>query len=384
MSAASAGFDSDRFGGLVRAIERDIAQESYDGAIVLVGHRGQVVQKAAIGYAHRATQRAARTDDVYLVFSIAKTMTAAAVLAAIDRGAIALTTPVVDLIPEFGAGGKQHVTVAQLLTHTSGMATHLPALSAKQAGNLAMVVAAASAQPLQAAPGAEVRGNPLGAYAVLGELVRRLDGKGRAFRQILAEDFFEPLGMHETALGRRADLATRCVPVVLRDPTPGLFDAAFVEAFSALLTEEAEVPGAGVLSTARDIFTWAEFWRGRGAAAGRRFLSPTIVDLAASNHTGAEPNRLFDYQRELYGWPAAPAYLGLGLFLHGEDVMPTPFGLTASPGTFGGLGAGSAIFWVDPVRDLTFVCLTAGLMEEGHSTTRFQQLSDLAIAAVPY
>ena len=382
MAAPSATLDAGRLKGLIQAIERDVAQESYDGAVVLLGHRGRVVQQAAIGYADRATRRAARTDDVYCVFSIAKTITAAAVLAAVDGGVIALTTPVADVIPEFGAWGKQRITVAQLLTHTSGMATHLPALSAAQAGNLAAVVAAASGQPLQSAPGAEVRGNPLAAYAVLGEVVRRLDDRGRTFHQILVEDFFAPLGMRETAVGRRCDLATRYVPVVLRDPTPGPFDAAFVDSFNALLTEEAEVPGAGVLSTARDLFTWAELWRGRGAAAGRRFLSSAIVNLAARNHTGTQPNRLFDYQRELYGWPAAPAYLGLGLFLRGEGRSRSPFGLTASPGTFGGMGAGSTVFWVDPARDLTFVCLTAGLMEEGRSIARFQRLSDLAIAAV--
>ena len=54
----------------------------------------------------------------------------------------------------------------------------------------------------------------------------------------------------------------------------------------------------------------------------------------------------------------------------------------ASPRTFGGIGAGSALFWVDPERDLTFVCLTSGFLEETRSMDRFQRLSDLAIAAV--
>jgi len=46
------------------------------------------------------------------------------------------------------------------------------------------------------------------------------------------------------------------------------------------------------------------------------------------------------------------------------------------------LGAGSTIFWVDPERDLTFVCLTAGLIEESASIMRFQRLSDMVVAAV--
>jgi hypothetical protein len=82
----------------------------------------------------------------------------------------------------------------------------------------------------------------------------------------------------------------------------------------------------------------------------------------------------------MYEWPDFPAYLGLSFFLRGDGLFPTYFGLMASPETFGSIGSGSTLFWVDPKRELTFICLTAGLLEEGHSLERFQRLSDLAIA----
>jgi CubicO group peptidase (beta-lactamase class C family) len=72
----------------------------------------------------------------------------------------------------------------------------------------------------------------------------------------------------------------------------------------------------------------------------------------------------------------------LGFFLRGEGIFPMPFGLTASPRTFGGLGAGSTMFWVDPQRDIVFVCLTAGLLEESQNFERLQRLSDLVLSAV--
>ena len=80
--------------------------------------------------------------------------------------------------------------------------------------------------------------------------------------------------------------------------------------------------------------------------------------------------------------PIFPAYLGLSFFLRGKGHFPTPHGLTASPGTFGGMGAGSTLFWVDPERDLTFVFLSAGLLEDGRSILRHQRLSDMVIASV--
>ena len=186
----------------------------------------------------------------------------------------------------------------------------------------------------------------------------------------------------QVALHEAVGFAARCVPVVVRDRTKGLFDAAVLEGFNALLQEDTEIPAGGAVSTAADLFRWAEMLRRGGELDGARVLSPAIIRLATTNQTGLMPNDLFDYAREMYGWPDFPAYLGLSFFLRGEGTFPSYFGLTASAGTFGGIGAGSTLFWVDPARELTFVCLTAGLLEEGRSCERFQRLSDLAIAAV--
>ncbi len=50
-------------------------------------------------------------------------------------------------------------------------------------------------------------------------------------------------------------------------------------------------------------------------------------------------------------------------------------------GTFGNHGAGSTLFWIDPRLGMTFVCLTAGIMDEGDNIQRFQRLSDIALSA---
>lgn len=382
MNARELGFDEDRLERLVRTIESDVAAERYDGAAVLVARHGEIALHRAVGYAERASGRRARTDDVFCLFSVTKTFTSAAVLARVDRGEIQLTSPVAEVVPEFGVKGKQRVTVAHLLTQTGGMSPELPPVPPDQLGNLEAVAAAVCQQPLASVPGRLVSYSPIGAHAVLGELVRRLDGGSRSFREVLADEFFTPLGMKDTSLGLRADLAARRVPVVVRDRSPGLFVPELLEALNTLLDEAAEIPGGGAVSTTYDVFRWAEALRRGGALDGVRILSPALLDLATRNHTGQEPNHLFDCLREARGWDEYPAFLGLGFFLRGEGIFPMPFGLTASPRSFGGLGAGSTMFWVDPERDLVFVCLTAGLLEESRSFERLQRLSDLVLSAV--
>jgi CubicO group peptidase (beta-lactamase class C family) len=382
MGATELGFDEDRLTRVIRAIETDVANELYDGAVVVVGRSGELALHEAVGFADRAAGRRARVDDVFHLMSITKTFTSAALLRRVDQGEIQLTTQVSEVLPEFGIKGKQRVTFAQLLTHTGGMPPELPAIPLDKLGDLETVAGAVCRQPLAATPGRLVSYSPLGAHAVIGEAVRRLDGGKRAFREILSEELFTPLGMNDTALGVRQDLAARRVPVVVRDRTPSLFEPDLLEAMNVLFDEATEMPGGGGLATAQDIFRWAEMLRRGGDLKGSRILSPAILDLATRNHTGEEPNHIFDFAREMRGWDDYPAYLGLGFFIRGEGIFPMPFGLTASPRTFGGLGAGSTMFWVDPRRELVFVCLTAGLLEESRNIDRLQRLSDLVLSAI--
>lgn len=382
-NASKQGLDPDRLNGLVRVIEQDTEKGLYDGAAFLVGRGGEIVMHGAAGYTDREKKRAADREDVFFVMSITKQLTTTTVLMRLDRGDLDLMTRVADVIPEFAIKGKQNVTVRHLLTHTSGISQEMPpTLPLDQIGNLQAYVAAACEQRLMTLPGKGVSYNPFTAHAVLAEMVRRLDGGERPFRRIVKEDILDPLRMKDTSMGLRPDLVERRVPVVFRDRTPGLFDPALLEATNVLFDEKTEVPAGGVFSTVADIYRFSEMLRREGELDGVRLLSPAIVRLAVTNHTGTHPNDLFDYAREMYGWPEWPAYLGLSFFLRGVGTFPTPLGMTSSPRTFAGLGAGSTMFWVDPDRDLTFVCFTAGLLEEGASMLRFQRLSDLVVSAV--
>lgn len=379
---ADVGLDPQQLERLTAAIEDDVAREVYDGAVVLVARRGAIALHQAIGWAERTSGRRARPDDVFGLFSITKTLTAATVLQRIEHGELALTTRVADVLPEFGQRGKQRITVAHLLTHTSGLPTVLPPLPPELLGNLEAFVEAVGRGPLDSVPGSEVNYSPLTAHAVLAQMIRRLDGGARRYRDILADEVLTPLGMKETWLGLRRDLAARRVPVVMRDRSPGLFEPEILESFNTLLTEESEFPAGGAIGTAADLARWGEALRRGGALDGARVLTPATLRLATTNQTGARPNRLWAYALELRGWEEFPANLGLTFWLRGSGIFPTFFGTLASPGTFGHAGAGTTLFWVDPERELVFVCLTAGGIEETRSMERFQRLSDLAHAAV--
>ncbi len=141
------------------------------------------------------------------------------------------------------------------------------------------------------------------------------------------------------------------------------------------------MPWVGCVSTVADLFRFAEMLRQGGTLDGTRILSPAMLEQATINRTGDKPNELYAELARSRGWEPYPAYIGIGFSLRGEAICPHQFGTLTSPRTFGHHGAGSALFWVDPARDLTFVCLTAGVMDEADNIERFQRLSDLAVAA---
>ncbi len=380
---ADLGLDPNALSRLTDTIEKDISQELYDGAVFLVARHGNVAVHEALGHTDLANRRPAKKEDVFHLMSVTKQLTTAIVLAGIDRGDFTLTTKVSEVIPEFGVKGKQNVTVGHLLTQTSGLNTELPFLvQLDQVANIQALVGAVCNDRLFHLPGRMVSYNATTAHAILAEMVCRLDEAKRPFRQILDEDLFKPLGMKDTSLVLRPDLAERRVPIVARYATQGLFDPVMLESSNYLYTEETEFPAGGAIGTVSDIFRFTEMLRRGGELDGNRILSPAIIQAAVTNQTGTLPNDIFDYAREMRGWPEWPAYIGLSFFLRGEGIFPTPIGISTSPGTFSGQGTGSTIFWVDPERDLTFVCFTAGVIEDGDNILRFQKLSDMVVAAV--
>jgi CubicO group peptidase (beta-lactamase class C family) len=368
---------------LRQAIEGDVERKLYDGAVTMIGVGGKVVFEEATGFADRYAATPMRRDSVFPVFSVSKALNAVLVLQRVERGETCLNTPVSEIIREFGARGKQRVTIGQLLSHSGGLPASFPAVPGEKIGDLDAVVAAVYDVGLEAVPGEEVSYSPIMAHAVLGQVVRRLDGGKRRLRDIAREELLEPLGMGDTALGATTALAARAVMPRVSDESPGMFDAsALVGLGQMILNPEmnTEIPAGGFVSTAADVFRFAEAMRQGGAWNGKRVLSKPMVELATSNHTGSRPNDLWTYGRELKGWPLFPANLGLGFFLRGEGLQPTYFGHLSTPGTYGAMGAGTTNFWVDPVRNMTMVCLTTGFLEEANSALRFQRLSDVAIA----
>jgi len=379
----SEAFSAERLDHLRRVIAEDIAAGRYFGAVLAIARAGQLGLHEAIGHADAAASRALRLDSVFSIFSVTKAITNVLVLRAIELGRFALTTRISDLVPEFSGGLRNQITVHHLLTHTSGLPIVFTIKPDMYIDRLDEVVAAVCAhiQPAEP-PGERVAYSPLANHALLGEALRRTDPKRRSYRAIVHDDLLAPLGMGDSSVGLRRDLRARHVVPDFRGNFPITHPGhSNLGPNGAFEEEDAEMPWVGLASTVPDLLRFAEMLRRGGELDGSRILSPAMLELATRNWTGEKPNELYKALFEQRGWPPAPAYLGLGFALRGTAMCHHLYGTLTSPGTFGNYGAGSALYWVDPARELTFVCLSAGVMNSLDNIERFQRLSDIAVAA---
>jgi CubicO group peptidase (beta-lactamase class C family) len=385
MSGASkqSGLDQARLLHLKSVLEDDIRSGRYFGAVILVARHGVVGLHEAIGYTNAKDRRSIVKNSVFSLFSTTKAFTNILVFRAIERGEFALTTRVSEIIPEFSGGRRQQITFYHLLTHSSGLPGVFTPKPGMYIDRLDEIIDAICKYVHSIEePGALVTYAPMAAHALMGEAVRRTDPKKRSYRQLVQDEILTPLKMKDTSVGVRRDLRARHIVPVFLDQSPiDHLGHSNLGPNGAFEEEEAEMPWVGCISTVSDMFRFAEMLRRGGELDGKRILSPAILDAATRNRTGDKPNELFKARAIEAGWQAAPAYLGMGFFLRGEAICHHHFGTLTSPRTFGNMGAGSTIFWVDPERDMTFVCLSAGVMREDHNIERFQRLSDIAVSA---
>lgn len=376
-------FAADRLDRIREVISADVDAGLYWGAALKIARHGTVEFDEAIGWADGDRTSPLAADSVFSIFSATKSFINVLTLRAIERGLFSLTTKMVDIVPEFAGAPRDRATIFNFLTHTTGMPGVWEPKSGLVLDRLDDAVAAVCQYVLGAVePGTRCDYSPMANHTLLGEVLRRTDPAGRDIVTIVREDLFEPLGMVDTAFGISDRTRPRHVVPDMRGIIPIISPSRENEEPYGLYTASYnESTWVGASSTTADMSRFAEMLRGEGTLDGVRILSPRTVRMARQNWTGDMPNELYKTVALRAGYAVPPAYLGLGFNVRGPEMVTTQLGALTSPETFGNYGAGTVLYWIDPELDVTFVALTAGLLDQARNIWRFQKLSDLTVGA---
>jgi CubicO group peptidase (beta-lactamase class C family) len=189
-----------------------------------------------------------RSADIFMIGSISKHFTAAAILLLEEDGALLTDDPVSRHLPGFPHGDS--ISIEQLLTHTSGVADIYSlerfGRTAGQQGTFEEVIEALGEMPLTHAPGSTFLYSN-GGYALLAAIIAQ--ASGTSYGEFLAERIFAPLGMLSTA-----DTGPE---VAVKGRVPGYDPWGTVAVTPVMPISWAYMAGSGSLwSSAADLLTW--------------------------------------------------------------------------------------------------------------------------------
>lgn len=265
----------------------------YASAVGIMGHQGRIVSEHHTGYSLLyadadtklpADERiAAQQDTIYDMASVSKLFTSIVIMQLVEKGLVDLDATYGSYVPEFANGGKETITVRQMLTHTSGLVSWLPLWSAydDKAARIAAVMNVKVKNP----PGTVYEYSDLNLIA-LGVLAERLTGS--TLDQLVETGITAPLGMTDTGYNPDASQRERIAATEFQSsPDRGMV---WGEVHDENAWSLGGVAGhAGIFSTARDMAVLAQTMLNGGIYGGNRILSEASVLAMVTDENTAFP-----------------------------------------------------------------------------------------------
>jgi uncharacterized protein YbbC (DUF1343 family)/CubicO group peptidase (beta-lactamase class C family) len=317
-------------------IQRGIS-EGIPGAVLIVGHDGQIIYRKAYGHRALEPRREPMTlDTIFDLASLTKVIvTSTAVMQLVEVGKVRMNDPVAKYLPEFAQNGKEDVTVRQLLTHYSGLEPDLDLKSTWEGKQTAYAMAMAET-PVDP-PGSKFSYSDIN-FIILGELVERVSGE--SLDEYAVRHIFAPLKMMHTRFVPPAAWRVKIAPTqydenehmlrgVVHDPSARRMGG---------------VAGhAGLFSTGDDLAKFAQALLNGGGGI--------LSALSVEKMTRPEQP------------PAAPVLRGFGWDI--DSPFSSNRGDFLPVGSYGHTGFTGTSMWIDPATHSYIILLTNAVHPRG-------------------
>ncbi|MGA7948078.1 MAG: exo-beta-N-acetylmuramidase NamZ domain-containing protein [Candidatus Sulfotelmatobacter sp.] len=326
-----------RLGAVDAIIQQAIHERQIPGAVLVVGHNGQVIYRRAYGDRALEPRRETMTlDTIFDLASLTKVIaTTTAVMQLVEQGKVRLNDPVAKYLPEFSQNGKEDITVRQLLTHYSGLDPDLDLRTAWEGKETAYRMA--FAERPEDAPGSKFSYSDVD-FIVLGALVERVSGEGLdeyAARHIFARlkmmhtRFVPPVAWRAKIAPTQYDENEHMLRGVVHDPTARRMGGVAGQ--------------AGLFSTGDDLAKFAQALLNGGGG----ILSAQSVEKMTRPE---QP-------------PSAPVLRGFGWDI--DSPFSSNRGDLLPVGGYGHTGFTGTSMWIDPTTETYIILLTNAVHPRG-------------------
>jgi len=338
---ADVGYNSECLQALDEHFRRLIEKGTIHAAAYLLSKDGKI-------FAHKSMGRQSTYEDkgdflpdsIRPLASITKVFTATALLQLIERGLCFLDQPVSEIIGEFDTDMHKHITLFQLLTHTSGLKADpgnffepYPAGWGEGKWTKKNWIKKVLSGPLQFKPGTVWNYCTTG-FFILGEVVARLSGTD--YDTYVEKNILTPLGMANSFFilpaGHREKFSIvspwnkeQLDEDREKMPSPSLF------------------AGGGLLSTLPDLWRFGQMMLNGGTFGGKRILGRKTVEAAVKPQI--KDIKAYNWRPHIFD-DSYCLTCGLGWEINKHGFL--------SDGTFGHEGAEGAGMFIDPAENFIF------------------------------
>jgi len=328
-----------------KLISTALNESLFTGAVLLVGSSDSILYKRAFGYATLYDSTLTQlpepdimtTEHLFDLASLTKVLgTTYGLMLLHSEGAFDISDPVSQYIPEFKTGGKEQITIEQLLRHTSGLIPWYPSYYVAESPQERLEWIAG--YPLNSVPGESRSYSDFG-FMILGDLMEVLSGS--SLDRFLADDIYRPLGLNSTLFNPDVSRFSRIVSTSHGNPFEKkmVYDDDFgytidldpdswnewrehtlrgeVNDGNAWYTQGGVAGHAGLFSTVSEIYTLLNVLLNNGEWNGVMVIEPETMDLFLTP----------DENGQALGWLLNENWI------HGKNLPDNSFGHTGFTGT---------------------------------------------------
>jgi CubicO group peptidase (beta-lactamase class C family) len=304
-----------------------VKKDHIRGAVLYVAQRGEVLLHEAVGYRHFESRAPMQKDTLFRMASNTKPVVATAVMMLQEDGKLSIDDPVAKHLRSFDNAKSRGITIAQLLSHTSGLRIRPIFYPFKPGEEISLQAAVAKfgAEGPEEKPG-EYSYNNAG-YNTLGGVIEVVSGM--PLENFLRRRIYEPLGMSDT-LNHADPTKLERMATVYRGKRSGE-TVAFSKGWTQGDPPDYPVIRAsgGMVSTVPDYAKFLEMFRNGGIHNGVRLLKEESVKTMLAPRAKA----------------SARASYGLGW-------------MVSADGTYSHTGSDGTLAWVDPTRGVIGMIFT--------------------------
>ncbi len=270
-------------------LEEVISDKTVMGVVAGYAVDGTIIDQSAAGYYNKKLEKKFELDTQVRMGSIAKPMTAIAVMQLVEQGRLDLDTPIQTYIPDYPTHPKTQITTRHLITHTSGIGGYKDGRESNTTVNYPTLYEALDLfkdRELLFEPGTQYSYTTYG-YTVLGVIIERVSGQ--TFEAYMQTNIWDKANMSHTGVEKFGVKSDNKSELYSRNNGKGKAKIAKENNLSN------RIPAGGFYTTLGDMLNFGN------AIINNTLVKESTLTLMRQHHSLEKVNNSYGFGWFLYG-----------------------------------------------------------------------------------